>query len=196
MIYAVWRIVSAFLPGGKDAKAMAHRIGYIVSAIIYASFAISAISLARRTATDANGNSKVTDMTSSLMSHGAGRVLVGLVGLIIIAVGLYRLSKGVNGDVYDELDLSGLSAERATWTKRLGRIGEIGRGIGIGLVGFFMLRAAMSYNVNEATGLDGALRRVATHSWGVLLVLIVGVGFVAYGLFCLVTFSHRKLQGP
>jgi hypothetical protein len=54
----------------------------------------------------------------------------------------------------------------------------------------------MTYDVNEATGLDGALRRVAVHSWGVLLVLIVGIGFVAYGIFCLTTFTHRRLEAP
>jgi hypothetical protein len=196
LMYAAWRVVSAFLPGGSDAKARLHRIGYIVSAIIYATFAITAIALARRAPTDANGNKKVTDITSSIMSHGFGRLLIGVVGLIVIAVGLYRLSKGVKGDVNDELDLSGMSSERVRLTKRLGAIGEFGRGIGIGLVGFFMLRAAMTYDANQATGLDGALRRLAVTSWGVVVVFVVGIGFAAYGIFCLATFTHRRLEAP
>ena len=56
----------------------------------------------------------------------------------------------------------------------------MGRGIGFGLVGFFLLRSAMTYDPNEATGLDGALRRLAVNSWGVFVVAIVGIGFVAY----------------
>jgi hypothetical protein len=196
LIYAAWRVVSALLPGGHDAKARAQRIGYLASAVIYTTFAISAIALARRTQTDPNGNKKVTDLTASMMTHTAGRLVIGVLGAIVIAVGLYRLSKGVKLDVADELDLSGMSATRITWTKRLGAIGEIGRGIGIGLVGFFLLRSAMSYNPNEATGLDGALRRLATSGWGVFVVLIVGVGFAAYGIFCLATFTHRRLQAP
>lgn len=196
LIYAAWRVVSAFLPGGSDADARLHRIGYIVSAIIYTTFAISAIALARRAPTDQNGNKKVTDITSSVMSNTAGRWLIGLVGLIVIAVGLYRLSKGVKVDVNDELDLSGMSPARLHWTKRLGAIGEIGRGIGIGLVGFFLVRAAVTYNANEATGLDGALRRLATTSWGVVVVFVVGIGFAAYGIFCLATFTRRRLQAP
>jgi hypothetical protein len=82
------------------------------------------------------------------------------------------------------------------WSRRLGVIGEIGRGIGIGLIGFFLLRAAVTYDANEATGLDGALRRLAVQSWGQLVVAVVAIGFVAYGLFCLVTFTHRRLQAP
>jgi hypothetical protein len=196
LLYATWRIVSALLPGGKDAKAMAHRIGYIASAVMYITFAISAIALARKTPTNADGNQKVTDISASFMSHSFGRLVIGLVGAIVIGVGLYRAYKGFNLDVEDELDMSGMSAARAKWSERLGAVGEIGRGIGFGLVGFFLLRSAIRYNAAEATGLDGALRRLATESWGVVIVFVVGVGFLAYGLFCLATFTHRRLQAP
>ncbi len=196
LIYAAWRVVSALLPGGHDTKARVHRIGYLVSAVIYTTFAVSAIALARRTQTDPNGNKKVTDISASMMTHSAGRLVIGVLGVIVMAVGLYRLSKGVKLDVADELDLSGMSPTRISWSKRLGAVGEIGRGIGIGLVGFFLLRSAITYNANEATGLDGALRRMATTGWGVIVVFVVGIGFAAYGLFCLATFTHRRLQAP
>jgi hypothetical protein len=195
LLYAAWRVVSALLPGGTDAEAMAHRIGYFASAVMYITFAISAIALARD-AKNPDGNQRVTDISETIMKNGLGRVVIGLAGLIVIAVGLYRVSKGVKLDVEDELDMSGMSPARAKWAERLGAVGEVGRGIGFSLVGFFLLRSAMTYNVNEATGLDGALRRVAVHSWGVVLVLIVGIGFVAYGIFCLITFTHRRLEAP
>ena len=196
LLYAAWRVVSALLPGGHDAKAWAHRIGYIASAVMYVTFAITAIALARRTPTNANGNKKVTDISASFMTHGLGRFVIGVVGVIVIAVGLYRVSKGLKMDVDDELDMSGVSPVRRRWTERLGAVGEVGRGIGFALVGFFLLRSAMTYDPNEATGLDGALRRLAVNSWGVFDVAIVGIGFVAYGIFCLTTFTHRRLQAP
>jgi uncharacterized protein DUF1206 len=195
-LYAAWRVVSALLPGGTDAKAVLHRIGYVVSAIVYSTLAFSAIALARHSAKSENGNQKVTDISASVMEHSAGRLLIGAAGAIIIAAGLYRVYKGVTMDVNDELDLSGMSPVRVRWTQRLAAIGEIGRGIGIGLVGFFMLRAAITFDANEATGLDGALRRLATETWGLVVVAAVGIGFVAYGIFCLATFTHRRLQAP
>jgi len=196
LLYAAWRVVSALLPGGKDAKAWAHRIGYVASAVMYATFALSAIALARHTPTNANGNQKVTDISASFMTHSFGRLVIGAVGIIIIAVGLYRVSKGLKMDVDDELDMSGVSPTRRRWSERLGAIGEVGRGIGFALVGFFLLRSAMTYDPNQATGLDGALRRLAVNSWGVFVVVIVGIGFAAYGIFCLATFTHRRLQAP
>jgi hypothetical protein len=196
LLYVAWRVVSALLPGGTDAKAWVQRVGYLASAVIYTTFAISAIALARHASKAPNGNTKVTDLSASIMRHTAGRLVIGLVGLIVIAAGLYRIVKGVTVDVDDELDLSGLSSARIAWSRRLGAIGEVGRGIGIGLVGVFLLLSAINYDPGEATGLDGALRRLAVHTWGTLVVAVVGVGFVAYGIFCLVTFTRRRLQAP
>jgi hypothetical protein len=197
LLYAAWRVVSALLPGSTDAKGWAHRIGYVASAVMYTTFAISAIALARRSPETPNGNKKVTDISSTIMTNGLGRIVIGLAGVIVICVGLYRISKGLKLDVEDELDLSGASPSWHRWIERLGAVGEIGRGVGFSLVGFFLLRAAMTYDASKATGLDGALRRLATDStWGVLVVLVVGIGFAAYGIFCLLTFTRRRLQAP
>jgi len=195
-VYAAWRLASAVLPGSTDAEGAATRIGYVVSAIIYTTFGLTAIALARTPEANANGNQKVTDMTGRLMQHTAGRWLVGLAGVITIGAGLYRILKGLKSDVTDDVDMSGMSPARARWTRRLGAIGEVGRGIAIGTIGFFLLRAAVTFNAGEATGLDGALRRFAENPWGVVLVALVGVGFVAYGIFCLGTFTRRRLQAP
>ncbi len=196
LLYAAWRLVTALLPGGHGAKASITRIGYLVSAVLYTTFAFTAISLARSANANPNGNTKVTSLSQRLMAHSGGRLLIGVVGAITIAAGLYRLAKGFRGDVTDELNLSSLSPARRRTTERLGAIGEIGRGLGIGLIGFFLIRAAVTYDAAQATGLDGALRRLATQSWGLAVVVVIGVGFAAYGVFCAATFTHRELQAP
>lgn len=157
LLYAAWRVVSALMPGGDNAKGSAKRIGFAASAVIYTTFAFTAISLARSTTAAPNGNTKVTSLTQRVMIHASRRVVIGVVGAIVIAVGLYRVARGAKQEVGDELDLSAMSSERVRVIRRLGSAGEIGRGIGIGLIGF---------------------------------------GFVAYGVFCLATFTHRVLQAP
>jgi hypothetical protein len=195
-IYAAWRVVTALLPGSTDAKGWITRVGYLVSAVIYTTFGITAISLATSQNTGENGNQKVTDLTARVMDHAAGRWLIGICGGIAIGAALYRAAKGVKMDVNDELDLSGMSPQRLHWTQRLGALGEIGRAVAIGLIGFFLIRAALDFDAAQATGLDGALRRVAVEWWGVVVVAVVGVGFISYGVFCLTTFTRRRLQAP
>ncbi len=196
LLYAGWRLVSALLPGGSDVKAWVTRVGYLVSAVIYVTFALTALSLARAASTRPDGNAKVSSLSSRIMAHGGGRLLIGVVGAIAIGAGLYRIVKGAREDVTDELDLTGWSAPRRAWTRRIGAVGEFGRGVGIGLIGFFLVRAAITYDASQATGLDGALRRLAAERWGLAVVVVVGAGFAAYGVFCLVTFTHRELQAP
>ncbi len=197
VMYTAWRFVSAALPGGSDdAESKLKRVGFVVSGIIYLTFAWTAIKLATSSKEQVDGNSTVTDLTKTIMDHTAGRLLIGLVGLIVIAAGAYRVRKGATDDVTDELSLGGMSHERIKVIHVLGRVGEIGRGVGIGLVGLFLVIAAFDYQSSEATGLDGALRRLATNSWGLVVVALVGAGFLAYGLFCLATFTHRRLETP
>jgi Domain of Unknown Function (DUF1206) len=195
-LYAAWRLATAVLPGSTDAEGLATRVGYGVSAILYTTFGVTAISLARSRETKTNGNKTVSDFTSRLMQHTAGRWLIGIAGAVTIGAGLYRFAKGLKSDVTDDVDMSGMSPERSRLTRRLGAVGEVGRGIAMGLIGFFLIRAAVTFKAAEATGLDGALRRLALESWGVVVVAAVGLGFVAYGLFCLVTFTRRRLQAP
>jgi hypothetical protein len=158
--------------------------------------AYTAITLALSKPADPDGNKKVTSLSADVMAHTGGRVVIGLAGLITLGAGIYRVVKGAKVDVNDELNLSSLSPTRRRWIERLGAVGEFGRGIGIGMIGFFLLRAAITYDEAEATGLDGALRRLASETWGQVLVVVIGVGFVAYGMFCLATFTHRELQAP
>ena len=195
-LYAAWRLATAVLPGSTDAEGWATRVGYGVSAIIYTTFGVTAISLARTRAAKANGNKTVSDMTSRLMHHTSGRWLIGIAGAVVIGAGLYRIVKGLKADVTDDIDMSGMSPARRRWTRRLGAIGEVGRGIAMGLIGFFLVRAAVTFKAAEATGLDGALRRLALESWGVFVVAGVGLGLMAYGLHCVGTFTRRRLQAP
>lgn len=197
-LYALWRIVSALLPGESDAITWAHRVGYLVSAALYGFLGALAIRLAmdRDQAASTDGNREVTDVTQRVLENGLGRWVVGAVGVVLLGVGVYRIAKGVRLDVDDELDLSGVDPRKRSWLQRLGSLGEIGRGIALGLVGFFVLRSAWTFDAAEATGLDGALRRLADSWWGIALVALVGVGFLAYGIFCSVTFPRRRLESP
>ena len=195
-LYAAWRVATALLPGSTDAEGVATRIGYGVSAVLYTTFGVTAIALAKSPVAKANGNKTVSDTTGQLMQHTAGRWLIGIAGAVTIAAGLYRFAKGMKSDVTSDVDMSDMSSERRLLTRRLGAVGEMGRGVAMGLIGFFLVRAAITFDPAEATGLDGALRRLALQSWGVLVVAIVGLGLLAYGLYCLLTFTRRRLQAP
>ena len=130
------------------------------------------------------------------MEHSAGRLVIGAAGAIIIAAGLYRVYKGVTMDVNDGLDLSGMSPARVLWTQRLATVGEVGRVSGSDSLGSSCCAQPSSSTPTKRPVSTGALRRLATETWGLLVVFAVGVGFVAYGIFCLTLHSQHTFRLP
>ena len=49
----------------------------------------------------------------------------------------------------------------------------VGRGISMDLIGFFLVRAALTFKAAEASGFDGALRRLTVETWGVPVVSLL-----------------------
>jgi len=195
-LYAAWRLATVLFPGRTDTEEMVKRAGYLVSAIFYVTLGITAVSLVNTRNAKVDGNETVKDITTRMMTNDIGRWAIGIVGVLLIGTGIYRIFKGMKVDVTEDINMGGMSPERARWTRRIGAIGEIGRGVALGLIGFFLIRAAADFDAAEATGLDGALRRLALESWGELVVAGIGLGLVAYGLFCIMTFTRRRLQAP
>ncbi|MCU1396615.1 MAG: hypothetical protein JWM34_5043 [Ilumatobacteraceae bacterium] len=196
LTYSGWRLLAAAMPGQRSAKVVVTRIGYVISAIMYTSFAFTALKLVVSDPATTNGNTTVSDISASVMRHFGGRIAIALVGLGLGGAAISRADKGRRADVTDEMDLTGVSERRLTWIHRLGAIGEIGRGLALAMIGFFLVRSALDYDPHEATGLDGALRRASTHVWTKVMVPIVAAGFVCYGVYCLVTFTRRRFEAP
>jgi len=195
-LYVIWRVVSILLPAENSAKAWATRVGYGVSALTYTALAWSAISFAsdgqRASKTE---NSRVEQFTSDLMGHSGGRWFVGLVGALLIGVGVYFAHKGATASFRKELREVGVGPISTKQIVRIGQIGWCARAAMMGLLGFFLIRAAVQFSPDEAEGLDGALRRLAATSWGTVMVLAIGIGLLIYGSFCVVSAPIQRLRG-
>lgn len=195
-LYAAWRLVAAFMPGDTGVEGVAKRVGYVISAAIYTSLGFTAIALSKRPGANADGNKTVTDATVRFMRNDAGRWLIGVVGVVVVVTGLYHVVNGFRGGATTDVDMSAMSSERRKTTRRLGMVGEAGRGVAIALIGAFLTLSAVHYDPAAATGMDGALRKVALEPGGRLLVVLAGVGLLAYGLFCVATFTRQRLRAP
>ena len=78
--------------------------------------------------------------------------------------------------------------------ERWGRLGIAARGIVFGVVGTFLIRAALEYDPQEARGLGGALQTLAQQPFGPWLLGAVALGLVAYGLFMLSVSRYRHIE--
>jgi hypothetical protein len=80
------------------------------------------------------------------------------------------------------------------WTERWGRLGVAARGIVFGVVGDFLIRAALGYDPREARGLGGALQTLARQPLGLWMLGAVALGLVAYGLFMLSVARYQHIH--
>jgi len=192
--YALWRFVQSIVDPdnkGTDAKGLVKRTGYFISGVIYAGLGIAAVRLL--TGSGGGGGSNADSRTATLMEQPFGLWLVGIVGAVIIGYGLYQLYKAKEASFFDKLKTGQMSATERTWTKRSGRAGLAARGVVFGIIGFFLIQAALSANPQEARGLGGALDTLAAQPYGPYLLGLVALGLVGYGVYCAVNARYRKI---
>lgn len=194
--YALSRFVQIFFDpderGKKlDAKQIGKRLGYALSAFSYVGLGLTAIKLIAGAATDKGDSTR--DWTARFMGQPFGRWLVGLAGLVVIGVGIYYVYYGYKAKFQRHFEQQRMSQNERKWTKLVGQLGSAARGIVFGIIGLFLLLAAIRENANEARGLGGALAALAQQPFGPWLLGAVSLGLIAYSVYSLFEARYRRL---
>ncbi len=74
-----------------------------------------------------------------------------------------------------------------------GTVGYLARMVVFGLVGIFLIKAAIDFRPSAAVGLDGALAKVLHRGYGRYLLGIVSAGLIAFALYSLSDARYRKI---
>jgi Domain of Unknown Function (DUF1206) len=188
--YALWRFVEAAVgPRDEDgAKALGKRIVALGKGVLYAG--LFAVAVAILVGAGGGGGSE-DETTATLLDLPGGVWIVTAIGVGLLAAALFNGYRGVTRKFCD--DLRGMSPGEERWVKRIGVLGHLARMVVFGLMGAFLVKAALEYDPDEAVGLDGALLEVAQQPFGPYLLGLVAAGLLAYGLFCLVQARYREL---
>jgi hypothetical protein len=182
--YTIWRLVQALLDPerrGADAKALGQRVGFFFSSFAYAALALSAIRLLL--GIRAGDDQLLQEWTAWALAAAPGRWLVGIAGLAVAGAGLFQLYKAYAAKFTEILKWGEMSAAERAWTTRLGRFGLAARGVVYGVIGSFLVRAALRFDPGEVGGSGEALTTLARPPLGMWAMGIVAVGLAAYGLY-------------
>ncbi len=185
-LLTIWRLVEAVLGyrDEDDPKRLGHRLLSAGRAVIYAAIAVTAVGVATGSSSSGGGGGGTDSMTASLMNNPGGQLLVGAVGVGIVAAGVGLLVSAWRESYLDNLDAEGRSGSTGTAYRWLGRAGHIAKGLSYMVVGGLFLYAAATHQAKKSGGLDQALRTVLEQPFGPILLGAIGFGFAAYGLFC------------
>ena len=195
LLYAAGRVLEVTtLATGQTEKS--DKAQAVVMSLVYLALAISAFTAAGISSGrggQGGGGGGEQQGAAVLLDLPFGRILVGLLGLGVIALGAYSAKKGVQKDFLPTLRTGEMSPVVRTWSARVGVAAYVTKGLILALLGWFLLQAAITYDSQQAVGLDGALHRVAQAEWGKALLLAVALGLLAYALFCALEARYRKV---
>lgn len=189
--FTVWQLVEATLnfeghgPWGRVTRAF--------RAFIYAS---ATWAIARYTVRSflESGDQQSKDVTARILEWPMGPWLVGALGALLIGIGA---NSGLHA-TGDRFKKRLKHWQLAPGTERaigiVARVGLVARMVVFSLVGLFVVRAAVTHRAGAATGLDGALRRVALVPYGRVLLVVLAVGLIAFGCYCFVEARYRRVM--
>jgi len=196
LAYAAWRLFQGVLDPeneGTDAKGIVKRLDHVLNGLFHGALAFYAGQLAIGSGGGGGGGSP-DDWTARLMAQPFGRWLVVVAGAVIVGAGLYQLYKAYRADFREELKTGEMSAREKKWTTRSGRLGYAARGVVFGVIGVFLVQAALQTDPDEVRGLGGALETLARQPLGPYILGAVAIGLVAYGVFMFVMARYREIE--
>lgn len=194
--YVLWKAVQAVTDPehkGSDAKGMAARIGYGISAVLYAGLTLEAVRMLRGQGGGGQGNG-AQHWTAMVMDKPFGRWLVGLAGLGVAGYGIVQLVRAFKSDLTKKLHLEGSAVATRDRVVALGRAGMAARGVVFVIIGWLVLQAALRYDPSRAQGLEGALVKLREAPAGPWVLAAVAIGLIAYGVFQLVKARYRVIR--
>jgi hypothetical protein len=190
--YSLWRLVRAAIGHGPEGSDSGFdRVAALASGIAYGAMCILAVEILL----GAGGGSAATPKKAAAGVFGwpAGAWIVGIAGAVMIGVALYQGYRGITKKFLDDSKTEEMGPRVKEWISRLGTVGHLARMVVFGLVGIFLIKAAVDYNPSKAVGLDGALAKIVHRSYGPLLLGIVAAGLIAFALYSLSDARYRKI---
>ncbi|HEX3713407.1 MAG TPA: DUF1206 domain-containing protein [Trebonia sp.] len=189
--YALWRLSEAAFGVTGDKPGAGPRLKSLARAVVYAGFAYLTFTVIAGKAR--SQSSREQDMTATAMQHPAGRVLVGIVGLIVVVCGLALIVEGIRKKFMKYLETSRMTARQRRVVKVLGMTGTIARGVVFALAGVLVIVAAVTHKASKSGGVDTALRTLRDQPFGVALMLLAALGLVIFGVYGLCEARWRKV---
>ncbi len=185
----LWQLASVVGARGADpARRWAARAKLAGKGVAY--LAVAAVGV--RVAVDAaGGGGAEEDLAARLLSTPGGVVIVVLLGLLVLGIGGYLVVKGVRRTFRADIDVP--AGRLGTATTVVGIAGYVARGIAFSVIGILFVTAAITADPAQAGGLDDALAALAALPLGSVLLVAIGVGFVAFGVYGLVRARFARL---
>lgn len=186
----VWQLIET-VAGHRDEDGAKRKLKQASSGLkvtIYGALGLSSLRFA--SGSGGGGGDKTESWTARLMGLPAGRFLVLVVGLAVAGYAIALMYRGLSEGFKEHLSPQGHSGELGNAYVLLGKVGHVGKGVALLVVGGLFLWAAGTHDSRKSGGLDQALHTVLQQPYGSLMLAAVAFGIGCFGLFCFARARH------
>jgi hypothetical protein len=200
LLYALFLALDAVRHhDGADSKwkRWLERVEPLFGCVLYAAFGVYCI--VRVFTNNRSGqNARQSDRTqvqwsAEVLRWPVGWLWLGGLGVALFVIAAVQLKRGVNRDFLDDLEVARMGFRPRQVGAALGVAGHVGRALMFGIVGWFVLGAAVEDDPQKGKGVDGAARTLANGPFGPTLLGVLAAGLAAFGLYQFVEAKYRKV---
>ena len=188
---ALWQAARAIQASGPKATVF-RRMAAATKAAMYLAVGATALGIALGRPVGRNGDSETVDATARVMRAPLGRPLVAAAGVALGVAAAVLLHKAFHRRYDVELHIDDVPAAARRSLEALGVVGMTARGVIVGLIGYFVLQAAVTFDPGRAKGLDGVLSSVIHQPYGPWLLVLLAAGLACFGCFSLVEARYAR----
>ncbi len=128
-----------------------------------------------------------------MLGWPGGVWIVGIAGAAMIGVGLYQGYRGITRSFLEDSKTGEMSPKVRRAVEVSGTVGYLARMVVFGLVGIFLVKAAIDFRPSDAVGLGGALATLLHRTYGPYLLGVVSAGLIAFAAYSLSDARYRKI---
>jgi len=184
----LWRLLDAALGHHEErdaGKRTRKRLVSLGKAVIYGVVALSAFRIATSAGSGSGKKGGGTDdTTATIMQWPGGQLIVGAIGLAVIAYGANLVRRAWTEKFREHLTAEGQSGDAGQAYIWAGKAGYTAKGVAFAVIGGLFVYAAVTHNAKKSGGLDVALHKMLQQPYGAFLLGVVAVGIACYGVFC------------
>ncbi len=189
LLLVIWRLIEAAFGHRQEdgSTRLRKRVTSGLKALIYGGLGVTAMKVAMGSGSSGGGSK---GFTARLMGLPAGQWIVAAIGLAIIGYGGRVAWRGWTEKFAEHLDTEGKLGTSGAAYLVLGKVGHLAKGFSLAIVGGLFVYAGATRSAKQSGGLDTALQKVLQQPFGQVLLIAIGLGLAAYGLFCFARARH------
>ena len=189
--YVIWRGFETIKDPygyGKDFRGIARRTGIAMSTIPDILIALTAFRILAGVGDIRVDGQPVSEraMAGNMLQETWGEwALIGI-GVIICLTALVQFFYGITRGYKERLDMAHFKVFTKNVIHFLAWVGYLARGVIVGIIGFFLVKAGASDSADVVVNTDKAFDFIGDHV-GHLYFILIAIGTICYGLFM---FAH------